>query len=317
MNRRRMLKGIASAVALPFAGCVKAQGAEGPGVIDPDYPPLGKLIEVNGVRLHYVDEGAGPAIVLIHGAGGNLRDWTFSMTARLRDRFRVIAFDRPGHGYSGRLAKNGADPRAQARLIADAAAALGVNRAIIAGHSWGGALVLAWALHRPEQVAGIAVLAGATYPWGGDAGLLYTLGASQVSPVVSAVARLYVGLRSPDAVIQDIFAPNPITPGYADYLGVELTARPDTFLWNSQDLDGLNQNLVEMSPRYREIAAPVEIMHGDADEIVWLDAHSRPLSEIVLNSRLTVLDGVGHMPHHVREDETVLAFERLRAAGFP
>lgn len=317
MNRRRILKGIASAAALPFAGCARAEGAAGPREIDPDYPPIGKFIEANGVRLHYVDEGEGPAIVLIHGAGGNLRDWTFSMTARLRDRFRVIAFDRPGHGYSGRIAKNGADPRAQALAIADATAALGVDRAIVAGHSWGGPLVLAWALQRPEQVAGVAVLAGATYPWGGDAGLLYTLGATQVSPAVSAVARLYVGLRSPESIIADIFAPNPVTPGYADYLGVELTTRTDTFLWNSQDLDDLNQNLVEMSPRYGEIAAPVEILHGGADDIVWLDVHSRPLSETVQRGRLTVLEGVGHMPHHVREDETILAFERLRAAGFP
>lgn len=313
ITRRQILM---TAAALPLAGCAGARREDGPGKIAPAHPPIGQIIEVNGVRVHYVDEGAGPAIILIYGAGGNLRDWTFSMVGRLKDRFRVIAFDRPGLGYSGRLARDGADPRAQARLLADAAAALGVERAIIAGHSWGGALALAWALQRPEQAAGVAVIAGATYPWGGDAGLLYTLGASEVSPIISTLAQAYVHTRTPEAIVAEVFAPNAPPAGYADYIGVELTMRRETFLWNAQDLDRLNQNLVEFSPRYPELAMPIEILHGDADDTVWLDVHSRPLSEAVQNGRLTVLEGVGHMPHHIREDETIRAFERLRAAAF-
>lgn len=313
MIRRRDF--LATAAALPLAGCIGSGDAAPPA-----HPPIGDFIEVAGVRLHYIDEGAGPSpgptIVLIHGASGNLRDWTFSMTARLRDRFRVIAIDRPGHGYSGRLAKDGADPAAQARLFAAATAALGAGRVLIAGHSWGGALAAAWALERPDQVAGAAIIAGATYPWGGDGGLLYRLGAGELSPAVGALARLYAAGEGDEDLIADIFAPDPVIPGYADYIGVELALRPDTFRWNAADIYGLNDNLARISPRYGELAMPLEVIHGDADEIVGLEVHSIPLSRTARNARLTVLPGVGHMPHHVREDETVAAFDRLAAASF-
>ncbi|MFV0475675.1 MAG: alpha/beta fold hydrolase, partial [Pikeienuella sp.] len=267
------------------------------------------------VRLHYVDLGEGPSRVLIHGASGTLRDWTFSLTERLGDRFRVIAIDRPGHGYSGRLARDGADPEAQARLFAAAAAALGAGRVLIAGHSWGGALAVAWALNRPDQVAGAAIIAGATQPWGGDGGLLYRLGAGPLSPAVGALARLYAGDGGAEGLIAGIFAPDPVPPGYADHIGVELALRPDTFRWNAEDIDRLNGHLARISPRYGELSTPMEIIHGDADEIVGLDIHSIPLSRTARNARLTVLKGVGHMPHHAREDEVIAALDRLAAAA--
>lgn len=311
MKRRELIAGLASTAALSSAGCVA-----GSSPFDPAYPPIGEFIEVQGVRLHYVDEGAGPPIILIHGASGNLRDWTFSMTDRLKDRFRVIAFDRPGHGYSGRLATDGANPAAQARLLAAATAALGVERALIVGHSWGGAVATAWTLDRPDQVAGAVILAGATYPWDGDGGLLYNLGAGALSPAVSAVARLYVRGDRAESVVAGIFAPNTPPPGYVDYVGVELALRPGAFRWNAEDIDGLNDHLVLLSARYGELRAPLEIIHGDEDTTVGLEIHSRPLSEAAQNATLTILEGVGHMPHHAREDRVVDIIDRLRRAVF-
>lgn len=312
MRRREMITGIGAAAALPLVGC-----AGGTEMSETAHPPIGDFIEVNGVRLHYVDEGAGPPIVLIHGASGNLRDWTFSMVDRLKDRFRVIAIDRPGHGYSGRLAIDGADPEAQARLFAAAATALGAERALIAGHSWGGALAAAWALDRPDQVAGAAIIAGATYPWDGDGGLLYSLGAGPLSPIVGGIARLYVRGDRAGKFVAEVFAPNPVTPGYVEYVGVELALRADTFRWNAQDIDRLNDNLARISPRYGELAMPIEIVHGEADTIVGLEIHSRRLQADAQDATLIVLPGIGHMPHHVREDEVVAALDRLAVrAGF-
>lgn len=305
MNRRHLLAGLSASL---FAGSAGKAHAES------KHPPIGKFIEVEGIRLHYVDEGSGPAIVLIHGASGNIRDWTFSMVGRLKDRFRVIAIDRPGLGYSGRIAGDGANPAEQARVFAAAVEALGEERVLIAGHSWGGALATAWALNRPDQVAGAAILAGATMPWGGDGGLLYRLGASEVSPILSSIARVYVG--NGESEITRVFKPDTPPPGYIDYLGVELALRRSTFRWNAEDIDELNDNLVNISPRYPELAMPMEVLHGDADTIVGLDIHSRPLVKAAQNARLTVLKGTGHMPQHAREDEVIAAFDRLRVEVF-
>ena len=102
--------------------------------------------------------GSGPDLVLIHGAGGNLREFTFDLAGQLTDRYRVIAFDRPGHGWTDRLpgygglgSTKGESPMEQAALLQKAAAKLGVQRPIVVGHSYGGAVALAWGLSQPED----------------------------------------------------------------------------------------------------------------------------------------------------------------------
>ena len=64
------------------------------------FPPVGEFVSVTGGRVHYVHAGQGPDVILLHGAGGNLRDFTFSLMDHLTDRYRVTAFDRPGMGYT-------------------------------------------------------------------------------------------------------------------------------------------------------------------------------------------------------------------------
>ncbi len=312
MTRRDLLGRAAAAMGAAALGGCASGGAGGP---EAEWPPLGGFLSVEGVRLHYVEEGSGPPLVLIHGANGNLRDFTFSLTGKLKDRFRVIAVDRPGHGYSERPVSGGSDPAVQARLIAAAATQLGAERALIAGHSWGGAVAAAWALDRPDQVAGAAILAGATYPWDGDGGLLYSLGSGPLGPLVGAAARLYVRGDRAKGFVEDVFAPNPMPEGYADYIGVELALRPDTFRWNAEDIDRLNRHLAGMAPRYGELAMPVELLHGDADETVGLTIHSVPFAEAARNANLTVLPGVGHMPHHAREAVVIDALDRLAASS--
>jgi pimeloyl-ACP methyl ester carboxylesterase len=312
MTRRKFL---GSAAALGVAACGRA-GA-GPEL---RHPPIGDFVSVDGLRVHYVDTGAdtgaaGPPVVLIHGASGNLRDFTFSLTDQLaKEGLRAIAFDRPGLGYTDRPTERGWDPAVQARILRRAAAALGVDRAVVAGHSWGGAAAMAWALDAPESVAGVLSLAGATYPWGGDAGLLYSLGASPIfSGATRRVAALLVDEENPDDVLARIFKPNAPHEGYADYIGVGLALRAGSFRANAEDLDNLHGALERMAPRYPSLPMPVEAIHGKADKTVWAEVHSEPLARDVPQGRLTLLEGVGHMPHHVDETATVAAIRRLVA----
>lgn len=311
MTRRGFLSSAAALMGL--AGCA-ARGEESSAASA--YPPIGEFIDVDGMRMHYLEVGEGPPLVLIHGANGNIRDWTFSMVRRLTNRYRVIAIDRPGHGYSDRAPENGASPMVQAAVMAKTARALGADRAIIAGHSWGGAVATAWALQEPDQVAGAAVLAGATYPWGGDGGTLYSLGAGVLGGIVGAAARIYVTGDRRVSLVGDVFAPNEIPAGYADYIGIELALRPDTFRWNAEDIDELDDNLRLQAPRYGELAMPIEVMHGTADNTVYDHIHSVPLSRDAQRATLTLFPGVGHMLHHVREEEVVAGIDRLRLQAF-
>ena len=70
---------------------------------------------------------------------------------------------------------------------------------------------------------------------------------------------------------------------------------------------------MDQHPRYDTIACPVEIVHGDADTIVPATIHAIPLSDILPRARLTLLPGVGHMPHHAAPDDVIAAIDRLAA----
>ena len=286
------------------------------------HPPLGRLIEVEGQRVHALVSGTGPDLVLIHGASGNLRDMAFDLVDRLDDRYRVIAFDRPGLGYSDPIdpaADDAFTTRAdsvatQARLLQAAAAALGAEKPIVLGHSFGGAVAMAWALERPEAIAAVVDIAGATMPWETGLATLYkvngsALGGATVVPLLTAFAPE----RLVDETVEAVFAPNPVPEGYADFVGAGLAVRRDSLRVNARQVNGLLPQVTAMRERYATLDLPVEIVHGVADTIVPLEVHSARLAELVPGANLTVLENVGHMPHHVVPDEGVAAIDRAAA----
>lgn len=311
-----ILRVLAALALLPLAACTGGDAYR--EAAEARFPPVGQFVEVEGLKIHYVDKGAGPAVVLIHGANGNLRDWTFSLFDRLAADHRVVALDRPGQGYSDRPAESGPDPRVQARILRDAAAALGVERPVVVGHSWGGAVAAAWALAYPHEISGLVLLAAATQPWGGGGGALYALGASDlVGGLMGAAARSYATGARLDGLIDDVFAPDPTPAGYVDHIGVQLALRPAAFRANAEDIDLLNGYLEQMAPGYGGLEMPVEILHGDADETVGHKIHSLPTWRAAPNANITIFPGVGHMVHHAREDATLAAIRRVTGVDVP
>ena len=134
-----------------------------------DFPPSGQFIEVDGTRVHYLEQGKGPALVLLHGASGNLRDMSFSLIDRLAQHYRVIAFDRPGLGYTDVIADMSLS--GQARLLSQAARQLGADNPLLVGQSYGGAVAKAWALDHPA--AALVTLGSPSLPWDSDLPTLY------------------------------------------------------------------------------------------------------------------------------------------------
>lgn len=114
---------------------------------------------VRGLHLDEV-EGAGVAVVLLHGQPGLGRDWS-AVTALLGGRFRVIVPDRPGYGDTGGAALG---MFANAALMVSVLDDLGIERAIVAGHSFGGGIALALAERYPDRVAGLVPVASVGGP---------------------------------------------------------------------------------------------------------------------------------------------------------
>lgn len=280
------------------------------------YPPTGRLLTVDGLRVHADQRGRGPDVVLIHGASGNTRDFTFALADRLAREFRVTAFDRPGLGHTDWPGEQAVSPFEQARILRAAAAQMGIRRPVVVGHSYGGSVAMAWALSDPAGTGAVVSLAGATMPWPGGLGPWYAItgsdiGQATVVPLISA----FVPPERAERAIGSIFAPDPVPEGYADYVGAGLTLRVGTFRANARQVSRLKPFLAAMAEAYPQLQVPVEIVHGTADRIVPHTVHAEPMAALLPHARLTLLDGVGHMPHHAAPGETIAAIRRAVQAA--
>jgi pimeloyl-ACP methyl ester carboxylesterase len=250
-------------------------------------------------------------VVLIHGASGNLNDMTFRLAPALARNHQVFAFDRPGHGLSG-TPDGPVSVSVQAALMRQALAQVGVERAVVVGHSYGGSVALAWAVDAPETVEGLVLLAAPSQVWPGGLGLTTDLLANPISgPLVAQAAAHLVTKDFASRTLTGVFAPQPAPPGYLEHLDLDLVLQPGTLRENAVQLSRLKDEIRPMVPRYPALAMPVEILHGEADKTVGLEIHSVPLAAQVPHARFTRLPGIGHMLHQVALPEVMQAMERM------
>ena len=169
------------AVVLALGALLTAIGS---WLIGRAHPPRGRFVKVRHMRQHVVELGTAavdaPPIVLIHGAGVNLEDMRLALGERLAARHRVILIDRAGLGWSKRRGRDGSALQVQAAILREVLDQLGIARAMIAGHSWGGAVAASFALDYPDRTAALALLASPFYPLAHPTTSLYALFAMPV-----------------------------------------------------------------------------------------------------------------------------------------
>lgn len=276
------------------------------------YPPIGRLIEVKGLKVHVTDDGAGgPPVILLHGANVNLRDWTFSLVGMLARDNRVIAMDRPGFGHSQR-GSGLWTPSRQAEQLRAAADNLDARRPILVGHSWGAVVALAWAVSYPEDVSGVVTVSGATMPWGPAVDLLEGLGITRVgADYYMSYLSNRAGRGAVEAFVTRAFWPQKVPHNYLAYVGAPLSLRRATIRANSEDLGQTHASLSALSKHYAHLRVPVEIVHGERDWLLTVQRHVAGFAECLPQVHVSVASGVGHMAHHARPDLLKSAIARI------
>jgi pimeloyl-ACP methyl ester carboxylesterase len=277
------------------------------------YPQaLSKFVTVEDARLHFVIKGTGRPVVLIHGNPGSCQDWS-RLYGPLASRYCGFAFDRPGHGHSDRPNHRPITVDVQAQILHTALKELNVEQPILVGHSWGGALALAYALEFQDDVAGLVLLAPAAYESDDGVSFLTKLPAWPiVGDVVNWVFTPLLGAWIVREDLQKAFAPDAVPKHYLRHVLSEWT-RPRKVKWYSVDDALLNSSLPKFTPRYSDIRVPVVIVTGDSDLIVPAKENAHRLYEALPHAELVVLEKTGHQIPFTRPDAVVDAIDRVAA----
>jgi pimeloyl-ACP methyl ester carboxylesterase len=273
-------------------------------------PPLGKFIDVKGCRLHYVERGAGEVLVLLHGSGSMLQDFTASgLLDRAAQNFRVIAFDRPGYGYSTLPRGTVWTADAQAELIHDALAALNVPRAIVFGHSWAPLIAIALALKQPDMVRALVLASGFYYPKPDvQIALLSPVATPLAGSVLQWTVAPLLGRLAWNESVARNFDPRPVPESFTAF-PKEMALRPEQIRTAAVETALLLPAAYAHRDDYGKLRMPVTIITGDSDRLIDVAEHSLRLHNQMPHSRLISLPGEGHMIHYTATEAVMEAIE--------
>jgi pimeloyl-ACP methyl ester carboxylesterase len=274
-------------------------------------PPLGHFLEVDGVRLHYIERGEGEPLVLLHGNGSMIQDFAASgLIEMAAEKYRVIVFDRPGYGYSSRPRGRAWTPQAQACLLHRALEQIGVSRAVVLGHSWGTSVAVALACKYPETVARLVLAAGYYYPSmradviGLSLPAIPVLGDIMRHTISPLAARLLWPL-----LMRRIFRPAAV-PGKFARFPTEMAVRPSQLRASAEESFLMIPDALGYQNTYADLPMPVVIVAGDKDRLVDMDKQSSRLHRELKHSSFYRVSGAGHMVHQTATAVVMAAIDQ-------
>jgi pimeloyl-ACP methyl ester carboxylesterase len=272
-----------------------------------DRPVASRFITVEGTRLHYIDRGRGTPVVLLHGNGSMIGDFLSSgITGCAEAGCRVVAFDRPGFGYSERPRGRRWGPLEQARLLLRAFALLGIERPIVVGHSWGTLVAVALALESGQDVAGLVLLSGYYYPVPRPRQNAASVSAfSLVDDVVRQAVMPFVWRLAAPGAVKKIFAPCAVPERFKQAYSMADALRPSQMKAVEEEAAMLGEAARSLAVLYRELSVPIRLIAGSDDRIVETEKQSVRLHRELANSTLRVVPGCGHMVHHAVPEEVM------------
>ncbi|APX85802.1 alpha/beta hydrolase [Methylorubrum extorquens] len=280
------------------ASAVTARGAEH-GAKAVRKPP-GQFVTVDGLPVHVIVRGRGRPVVLVHGNGTMAEDFAIcGLIDRLAARYRVIAIDRPGFGYTGRPRHRIWTAQAQAVLLHRVLEQLGVERPLIVGHSWGTIVALALAADGRRPLRGLVLLSGSYFPGHRtDAALIAPLAVPGLGDAMRAMVPAKVSASLTGQSFRQVFWPQPVPARFTARFPIEIAAAATQLRAVSEDAASMNAAVTGLQRRYAGLTLPVSILAGDADAIVKASEHSVRLHTTIPGSTLRVLPGLGHMIHY-------------------
>ena len=260
-----------------------------------------KFIAIDGMEVHYRDEGYGQPIILIHGTGASLHTWD-NWTEELKKTFRVIRLDLPAYGLTGPHPENKYTIPDYSDFLNKFVGSLKVNNFILAGNSLGGSIAWYYVTENEEKVVLLSLLnSGGFFSQDKGSPLVFKLARA---PVIKDILR-YVTPR--------FFIKNTLKEVYHDESKLtdkkidtyrDLILREDNreaFIYRSKNKS------VDYTDRLNEIKIPTQILWGDND--AWIPVENAKLfAEKIPNVKVHIMKDTGHIPMEERPEESLKLF---------
>ena len=267
-------------------------------------PMDGTLVQAGPYVFHVAEEGKGRPLLLIHGLAGQMRNFGEAMVEDLARDYRVIRIDRPGSGYSPRLPSGRAHLAEQADAVAALIDELQLEKPVLVGHSLGGALSLAIAIRHPDKVGALALIAPATQRIETVPEVFKGLVVPPaILPLVAWTIAVPVGVATRNAVLREVFKPDPVPANFLIDGGGMLGFRPGAFQGAATDLADASSEAEDLVAGYANLKLPVGIFYGREDNILDYRLHGEKTASEIPGAKLTLTDG-GHMLPFTVPEET-------------
>jgi len=262
--------------------------------------PDSLFAQVNDLKIHYKDSsGSKPVLVLLHGFGASLFSFSGIIPELTKD-FRVVSFDRIGFGLSQRpklgewMGENPYSDRSQVSILFGLLDLLGIQKALLAGHSAGGAIAVQAALQQPEWVSGLVLEDPAIFNQGHgfSGGLKWLLDSPQAERVMPYIIRKILS-RSDSSIRKAWHDPSRLLPET-----IELYRRP--LRVKDWDRALFEFTRAERTPLHddqlAQLQIPVLVLSGDDDSFV-APRDSLRLSTMLPQAQFAMITACGHIPH--------------------
>jgi len=280
--------------------------------VEAGFPPEGSFVNIRGTQVHYLEQGQGPAILMIHGLSGVAQNFGYQVLGDLAENHRVIAIDRPGSGYSVRHARSSAALNVQADIVACVIDALALDKPLLVGHSLGGAVSLATALRHPDKVSGLALIAPLTHMPSETSKAFAALNIPYLwlRKLVGWTLAIPLSIRNREKVMDIVFGPEAVPKDFPQRGGGYLGMRPSQFVAASSDMHALPEVLPAMQQCYGSVQLPVAVLYGREDRILDPQEQGQALVDALPGAELELVDG-GHMLPITQPDVTSEFIRRM------
>lgn len=262
-------------------------------------PIVGNHLQIGATRVHFLQIGEGRrTVVLLHGFASLAQEIAAPFDAL--DDAKFIAIDRPGYGFSDPLPANGAKgPAEQAKWLSEVLDALGERDCVVVAHSMGSGAALWLSARRPDLVSRLILLAPfcrPTHKWG--AHILNAAVQPGIGPLISNLLIPAVAPRVGPLFLKSALFPNPV-PKHLDQFPFHHVGKAIAVQTMAYEYAGFQKDMAEFDRR-QQLRAPISIIFGSDDRVARPDWHTEWLDALEPSIDVSVLQGVGHAPHHAR-----------------